>query len=134
MTRLRTAGPSADDVQKVQEMERRELETSARQNPYWIGSLQTVHMLGWDAASIARRGERTASLSAAVLHDTIKKYFPLDRYVVVTLKPEVGPGARGWGLGTAGWHVRPAAAVAGLARADRMRWLTSDRRLSAGWS
>jgi zinc protease len=88
VTRLRSAGPSADDVQKVQEMERRELETSVRQNAYWIGSLQTVHMLGWDAASIARRGERTASLSAAVLHDTIKKYFPLDRYVVVTLKPE----------------------------------------------
>jgi zinc protease len=88
VTRLRTAGPSADDVQKVQELERRELETSARQNAYWIGSLQTVHMLGWDAASIARRGERTASLSVPVLHDTIKKYFPLDRYVVVTLKPE----------------------------------------------
>jgi zinc protease len=88
VTRLRSVGPSADDVQKVQELERRELETSARQNPYWIGSLQTVHMLGWDAASIARRGERTASLSPAVLHETIKKYFPLDRYVAVALKPE----------------------------------------------
>lgn len=88
VTRLRDQGPSADDVQKVQEMERRELETSARQNPYWIGSLQTVHMLGWDAASIARRGERTESLSVAVLHDAITKYFPLDRYVVVTLRPE----------------------------------------------
>ncbi len=45
-------------------------------------------MLGWDAASISRRGERTNTLSVPVLHDTIKKYFPLDRYVVVTLKPE----------------------------------------------
>ena len=62
VTRLRAEGPSADDVQKVQEMERRELETSARQNPYWLGSLQTVHMLGWDAAGIARRGERTNAL------------------------------------------------------------------------
>ncbi len=88
VTRLRTEGPTADDVQKVQEMERRDLETSARQNPYWTGSLQTVHMLGWDAASIARRGERTASLSVPVLHDAIRKYFPTDRYVVVTLKPE----------------------------------------------
>ena len=88
VTRLRTAGPSAEDVQKVQELERRELETSARQNPYWSGSLQTVHMLKWDAASIARRAERTASLSVPVLHETITKYFPLDRYVVVTLKPE----------------------------------------------
>jgi len=88
VTRLRDAGPTAEDVQKVQEMERRELETSTRQNPYWVGSLQTVHMLGWDAASIARRGERTESLSVKVLHDTIAKYFPLERYVVVTLRPE----------------------------------------------
>jgi len=88
VTRLRTEGPSADDLQKVQEMERRELETSATQNQYWLGSLQTVHMLGWDAASIARRVERTNALTVPILHETIKKYFPLDRYVVVTLKPE----------------------------------------------
>ncbi len=88
VTRLRTEGPSADDLQKVQEMERRELETSATQNQYWLGSLQTVHMLGWDAATIARRVERTNALTVPILHETIKKYFPLDRYVVVTLKPE----------------------------------------------
>ena len=88
VTRLRNEGPSADDLQKVQELERRDLETSARQNQYWLGSLQTVHMLGWDAASIGKRGERTNTLSVPVLHETIKKYFPLDRYVVVTLKPE----------------------------------------------
>jgi zinc protease len=88
VTRLRTEGPSADDLQKVQEMERRELETSATQNQYWLGSLQTVHMLGWDAATIARRVERTNALTVPILHETIKRYFPLDRYVVVTLKPE----------------------------------------------
>lgn len=88
VTRLRDEGPSAEDVQKVQEMERRDLETSARQNQYWLGSMQTVHMLGWDVASIARRSERTAALSVLVLHETIRKYFPLDRYTVVTLRPE----------------------------------------------
>jgi len=88
LTRLRADGPSADDLQKVQELERRDLETSVRQNQYWLGSLQTVHMFGWDASTIARRGERTDALTVPVLHDTIKKYFPLDRYAVVTLKPE----------------------------------------------
>ncbi|MEP7116734.1 MAG: insulinase family protein [Acidobacteriota bacterium] len=88
LTRLRAEGPSAEDLQKVQELERRDLETSARQNQYWLGSLQTVHMLGWDAATIAKRGERTDALTVPVLHDTIKKYFPLDRYAVITLKPE----------------------------------------------
>jgi zinc protease len=88
VTRLRTEGPSAADLQRVQELERRELETNGRQNAYWIGSLQTVHQLGWNAASIARRVERTNALTVPILHETIKKYLPLDRYVVVTLKPE----------------------------------------------
>ncbi len=75
-------------MQKLQELERRDLETSQRQNQYWMGSLQTVHMFGWDAASIARRVDRTNSLSVADVHAALKKYLPLDRYVVVTLKPE----------------------------------------------
>jgi zinc protease len=87
--RLKAEGPSADDVAKVKEMERRDLETNARQNPYWAGSLQTVHLYGWDPAGIARRPQRTEALTPAILHGIFKKYFPLDRYTVVTLKPEV---------------------------------------------
>ncbi|MGE3275375.1 MAG: M16 family metallopeptidase [Vicinamibacterales bacterium] len=86
--RLRTEGPSADDVARVQELERRDLETSQRQNAYWIGSLQTVALLGWDPAGIAHRDERIEKLTPEILHTTIQKYFPLDRYTVVTLLPE----------------------------------------------
>jgi len=86
--RLKTQGPTADDVARVQELERRDLETSSKQNSYWIGSMQTVHMLGWDPIGITRREDRIKKLSPEVLHETFKKYFPLDRYTVVTLKPE----------------------------------------------
>jgi len=86
--RLKAQGPSADDVARVQELERRDLETSNRQNSYWLGSMQTVHMLGWDPVGITRREDRIKKLSPEVLHETFKKYFPTDRYTVVTLKPE----------------------------------------------
>lgn len=86
--RLKAQGPSADDVAKVKEMEKRDLETNARQNQYWIGSLQTVHSYGWDPVGIARRPQRTDALTPEVLHGVFKKYFPMDRYTVVTLKPE----------------------------------------------
>jgi zinc protease len=86
--RLKTQGPSAEDVAKVQELERRDLEEATKQNAYWLGSLQTVHMLGWDPLSITRRADRIEKLSAPVLQEMFKKYFPLDRYTVVTLKPE----------------------------------------------
>ena len=88
--RLKAQGPSAEDVARVQELERRDLETSTRQNSYWIGSLQTVNLLGWDPVGITRREQRIQTLSPAVLHDIFKKYFPTDRYTVVTLKPESG--------------------------------------------
>jgi zinc protease len=86
--RLKTSGPSLDDVKRVQELERRDLETAMKQNTFWMGSLQTVHMLGWDPLSITRRQERIEKLTPEQLHDTFKKYFPMDRRTVVTLKPE----------------------------------------------
>lgn len=86
--RLKAQGPSADDVNKVKEMEKRDLETNARQNNYWLGSLQTVHLYGWDPTGILRRPQRTESLTPEILHGIFKKYFPVDRYTVVTLKPE----------------------------------------------
>jgi zinc protease len=94
VARLKKEGPSADDVAKVQEMERRDLETSVRQNSYWSGSLQNVHLLGWDPLTIVRRAGRIESLSVPVLHEMFRKYFPEQRYTVVTLKPEATPAAR----------------------------------------
>jgi zinc protease len=86
--RLKREGPTAEDVARVQELERRDLETATKQNQYWMGSLQTVHMLGWDPLSITRREERIKNLSPQVLHEMFKKYFPIDRHTVVTLRPE----------------------------------------------
>jgi zinc protease len=88
--KLRDQGPTAEEVQKVQELERRDLETAMRQNPYWLNSLQTVHLLGWDPKSIARRLDRTASLTKDNIHAAAKKYLPAERYTVVTLVPAEG--------------------------------------------
>ncbi|MDP2391440.1 MAG: hypothetical protein Q8N52_14030, partial [Acidobacteriota bacterium] len=81
-------GPSEDDVNKVKEAERRDLETNARQNAYWMGSMQTVHMFGWDPSRINKRLERTDSLTPEIVKSMFQKYFPMDRYTLVTLKPE----------------------------------------------
>jgi zinc protease len=86
--RLKADGPSADDIQKVKEIEKRSLETQARTNGYWINSLQTVHALGWDPLSVARRPQRTESLSIENVGAAFKEYFPQDRYTVVSLLPE----------------------------------------------
>ena len=86
--RLKAEGPSEDDVNKVKELERRDLETNAKQNSYWQGSMQTVHLYGWDPAGIARRDQRTERLTPENIKQMFQKYFPTDRYTLVTLRPE----------------------------------------------
>jgi len=86
--RLKAEGPSLDDVNKVKELERRDIETNSKQNSYWMGSMQTVHMFGWDPAGIARRLDRTEKLTPEIIKTMFQKYFPMDRYTLVTLKPE----------------------------------------------
>ena len=48
--RLQQDGPSADLTARAKESARRGYETSLKQNAYWLGRLQTVHMLGGDPA------------------------------------------------------------------------------------
>jgi zinc protease len=85
--KLAADGPSTEDVSKEQEVQRRELEISMKQNGYWTGSLQNCDLMGWDPKRIMKRKERIDLLTTANLHDTYKKYFPADHYSVVRLAP-----------------------------------------------
>jgi zinc protease len=88
LEKLRQEGPTDTDVQVVKETEKRELETSVRQNGYWLNSLQTMHLLERDPRRILQRVERAESLTKDNIHAAVRKYFPQDRYTVVTLMPE----------------------------------------------
>jgi zinc protease len=89
--KLRRDGPTETEVNVVRETEKRELETSLRQNGYWLNSLQAMHLLERDPKGILRRIERAESLTPDNIHGVVRKYFPEDRYAVVTLMPENVP-------------------------------------------
>ena len=60
VARLQQEGPTPDLTNRANEGARRSHETATRQNGYWIGNLQTAHLLGRDpcgdaAASAADR-------------------------------------------------------------------------------
>jgi zinc protease len=88
--RLRREGPSAADVEAIKQQEKNGLQESLRQNGYWAGSLQAMHILGRDARRILQRVERADSLTPQHIHEMFKKYFPADRNTIVTLMPEAG--------------------------------------------
>jgi zinc protease len=86
--RLQAEGPSAELVANAREGARRDYETALKQNAYWLRRLQTVHLLGQNPADIVSRTERIETITPDVVRDTFRKYFPMDRYTVVTLLPE----------------------------------------------
>lgn len=88
LEKLRRDGPAETDVQVVKETEKRDLETSFRQNNYWLNALQAAHLLGRDARTIPQRIARAESLSKENIHAAFRTYFPADRHTVVTLVPE----------------------------------------------
>jgi zinc protease len=88
VVRLQTEGPSEDLTTRAKETARRAYETSVKQNGFWLGRLQSAKLLDRDPLLILSRLQRIDAVTPAVLHETFKKYFPADRYTVVTLVPE----------------------------------------------
>ena len=86
--KLQADGPTADMVAKAKEGARRDYETALKQNGYWMGRLQRLHLIGGNPGEIITRNGRIDSLTPAVLQETFKQYFPMDRYTVITLMPE----------------------------------------------
>jgi zinc protease len=86
--RLQQEGPSDDLTNRAKETARRTHETSIKQNAYWLGRLQSAKLLGRDPNLILTREQRIDAISKQNLHEMFKKYFPMDRYTVVTLVPE----------------------------------------------
>jgi zinc protease len=86
--RLQKEGPSADLVNRAKEAAHREHETARKQNGFWLSRLQSAKLLGRDPKLILTREERINSITQENIHGMFKKYFPMDRYTVVTLVPE----------------------------------------------
>jgi zinc protease len=88
IARFKRDGPTAEEVAKIQEIQIRELETSLKQNRYWLSSLSTVDLLGWDPRRILARRERIDGISARELQETFARYYPGDNHTVIRLMPE----------------------------------------------
>ena len=86
--RLQQEGPSEDLTNRAKETARREFETAQKQNGYWLGRLQSAKLLDRDPMLILTREQRIAAITPQNVHEMFKKYFPMDRYTVVSLVPE----------------------------------------------
>ena len=86
--RLQDAPPSAAVVATVKEAARRQYEISLKENAYWLGRLQALHTQRKDPSEILTRLARIDAITPADVQAAFKKYFPMNRYALVTLMPE----------------------------------------------
>ena len=84
----RQEGPSEDLTNRAKETARRAHETAKKQNGFWLGRLQSAKLLGRDPNLILTREQRIDAINRENIHEMFKKYFPMERYTVVTLVPE----------------------------------------------
>ena len=53
-----------------------------------LNPVGSVNEFGDDPQNILTRTERIDAVTPEALRETFRRYFPMDRYTVVTLKPE----------------------------------------------
>ena len=95
VARLQADGPSADLTMRAKEAARREDETALKQNGFWLQHLASARLFGDNPADILTRSARIDAVTPDALRETFRRYFPLNRYTVVTLKPEERGNKRG---------------------------------------
>jgi zinc protease len=84
---LQTRGPTAADVEKVVEAQRRARELNLKRNPYWLSNLSAAYQFGDDPREILTRHERFELLTPDAVRTMAQRYLRFDNYVHITRLP-----------------------------------------------
>ncbi len=82
------SGPSAAELERVKETQRRQRETGLRQNAFWLSVLGSAYQYGDDPRIVLTFDTLVNGLTAAAIRDAAQRYIRMDNYVHVTLLPE----------------------------------------------
>ena len=85
---FRADGPDESVVAKVKEQQRRQRETSLRENRFWAGVLAAYYRRGDDPRRILAYDELVEGVTSERLRDAARIYFAPERVVVGVLYPE----------------------------------------------
>jgi zinc protease len=88
---LRRVPPTASEIDRVREQQRRAQESAKTQNGWWMSALQSRLEYGDPFATINERDALIASLSAEKLHAAAKKFLDETNRARFVLLPESGP-------------------------------------------
>ena len=89
ITDLQKVGPTPQEVHDVAAQQERSRETALRQNSYWLGTLASYAMSGWDISGLdaVEPPGGGKALTAQVIQRAAREYFNLENYVVISRVP-----------------------------------------------
>lgn len=85
---LKAHGPTAEEMVKVKEQQRRSRETDLRENGFWLSQLVSADLYDYDPRIILDYNQLVESLTAEALRDAALLYLNDDNYVQISLYPE----------------------------------------------
>ncbi len=88
LKKLQKEGISEEDVKKVKEGQRRQLEVSMKDNGFWASSLRTYFYQGWDPAGILKAKDRVETLTAKDMQEAANKFIDPEKFIKLVLMPE----------------------------------------------
>ena len=86
--KIKDAGPSEADINKVKETFTKQYQEDVKDNNYWVSRLQRSTELGTNPGSILTVESRVKAITTKDVQEAAKKYFNLDNYFQAVLNPE----------------------------------------------
>lgn len=86
--KLKQQPPTAEELAKVKEAQRREWETNMKRNAYWVAQIAARDRAGEPIADALNFPDRLNALTPARLQQAAQRYLRSDNYVRVSLYPE----------------------------------------------
>jgi zinc protease len=86
--KLQREGPTAEELAKVKETQRREWETNLKRNGYWAGQIEARDRAGEPIADVLSFPQRLNAATAAMLQTAAQRYLSKANFVRVSLYPE----------------------------------------------
>jgi zinc protease len=86
--KLKQEPPTAEELAKVKETQRREWETNLKRNAYWASQISARDRIGEPLADILTFPQRLETATPAMLQNAAQRYLRMDNYVRVSLYPE----------------------------------------------
>ena len=87
--KFKREGPTAAELAKVKETQRREWEINLKRNGYWAGQIAGRDRMGEPIADILTFPSRLNTATPAMLQEAARRYLLTSRYVRVSLVPEL---------------------------------------------